>query len=356
MKIMPLALAALSAALLCKASSLKHRALNPHGVIASTCKVDVPTMHSFQTLLSRGRCDAHVVYTPAPWEVDFVTNMPRIQDGTQEWAAGCAKMRSHRSLIDEWLRLVNGQYRGAALPSSFDKEAMSYFTTTTTCPGELPRVEVEPIEPLVGFLRHPMTWCIDHSWEYMLRKEYLLLGSPASVGSGRKFFFDVGASTFLHGAGGASQSWFAKIYETVLNVNFDRIIAWEYGGSQVDRLSETPFEYLVNTSYFVIPASGELDACHNPLNFIRKLCHKDDYVVFKLDIDTPGIESAIVDQLVNDPRVAGLVDEFFYEDHAAKNPMEYHGWGRQPKDHDMAKSIQIFSKLRALGVRAHSWV
>eukprot|EP00443_Scrippsiella_acuminata_P060538 CAMPEP_0115437762 /NCGR_PEP_ID=MMETSP0271-20121206/34905_1 /TAXON_ID=71861 /ORGANISM="Scrippsiella trochoidea, Strain CCMP3099" /LENGTH=81 /DNA_ID=CAMNT_0002863387 /DNA_START=89 /DNA_END=330 /DNA_ORIENTATION=- len=81
MKIMPLALAALSAALLCKASSLKHRALNPHGVIASTCKVDVPTMHSFQTLLSRGRCDAHVVYTPAPWEVDFVTNMPRIQDG-----------------------------------------------------------------------------------------------------------------------------------------------------------------------------------------------------------------------------------------------------------------------------------
>jgi len=145
-------------------------------------------------------------------------------------------------------------------------------------------------------------------------------------------------------------------YEKVLQVKFDRIIAWEYGGAQVERLHETPFDVLVNTSYFVIPAAGEPDACHNPLNFIRKLCHKDDYCVFKLDMDTPAVESAIVDQLVKDPVVVGLIDEFYYEDHVSMSPMEHQGWGIGHKDHDLAKSIQIFSKLRAMGTRAHSWV
>ena len=141
-----------------------------------------------------------------------MTNMATIQDTAREWNRGCKKMQSHRSLIDEWLRFVELQSTGAAMLSSFDKEALSYFTTATTCPGEPPRAEVVPIEPLVGFLRHPMAFCISGKG-HILDTSYLMFGSPASVPAGKKWVFDVGASKFLSGAGGASQSWLVDRYE-----------------------------------------------------------------------------------------------------------------------------------------------
>ena len=42
----------------------------------------------------------------------------------------------------------------------------------------------------------------------------------------RAFFFDVGASIYNTGAGGASQSWFVETYRRG-GVEFDRIFAWE---------------------------------------------------------------------------------------------------------------------------------
>ena len=62
-----------------------------------------------------------------------------------------------------------------------------------------------------------------------LRKGHILPMHAAHVFPApprRAFFFDVGASIYNTGAGGASQSWFVETYRRG-GVEFDRIFAWE---------------------------------------------------------------------------------------------------------------------------------
>jgi len=49
------------------------------------------------------------------------------------------------------------------------------------------------------------------------------------------------------------------------------------------------------------------------LTFIKALTKPEDYVVFKLDIDSPAIEIALVQQIMDDPQLLTLIDEFFFE-------------------------------------------
>jgi hypothetical protein len=53
----------------------------------------------------------------------------------------------------------------------------------------------------------------------------------------------------------------------------------------------------------------------NPLTKIKELCNEEDYCVFKLDIDTPTVELAIINQLLEDEDALRLVDEMFFEFH-----------------------------------------
>jgi hypothetical protein len=270
----------------------------------------------------------------------------------------CERLNLYKSFVHEWLRVVKDQGASKLMPPSttIQQGTLSSFMVTTSCPNELTKTVEASIEPLVSFLRHPLALCNGNT-DHVLDKDYMLIGVPESINTGRRFLFDIGASKYLSGYGGASQSWFVERYKTVLGVDFDRIFCWEYGGDQADRLSETPFDVLTKTSYFVIPASGERSDCHNPWNFIKEVCKPEDFVVVKLDMDTPQVETALVEQLLEDKELAGLIDDFYFEDHVSKNPMMYHGWGETENfDHDLERSIQIFAQLREMGIRAHSWV
>lgn len=59
--------------------------------------------------------------------------------------------------------------------------------------------------------------------------------------------------------------------------------------------------------------SAEPGAPNNPLEVLRRVARPGDFVVFKLDIDTPFVELPLVAQLENDPQLASLVDIFFFE-------------------------------------------
>jgi len=83
-------------------------------------------------------------------------------------------------------------------------------------------------------------------------------------------------------------------------------------------------------------------------------------VVFKLDIDTPAVEVALVQQLMKDEELLELIDEFYFEHHVSGSPMQWHGWGDLTKSKTALGHIQnsydIFTFFRQRGIRAHSWV
>ena len=107
----------------------------------------------------------------------------------------------------------------------FDNETFSVFQYEWGCDAS--RRQNVFIEPLAGILRHPGV-CADQNM--LVDKSYMLLDGWAShmnqSPQRRFFYFDLGASTWSTGAGGASQEWFVAIYEN-LCIKFDHVYAWE---------------------------------------------------------------------------------------------------------------------------------
>ena len=68
-------------------------------------------------------------------------------------------------------------------------------------------------------------------------------------------------------------------------------------------------------------------------------------------------EEALLAQLIADRALSVLVDEFYFEHHVLNTPMWHYGWkGGTVTNHTIVHSYELFSQLRELGIRAHSWV
>jgi hypothetical protein len=94
---------------------------------------------------------------------------------------------------------------------------------------------------------------------------------------------------------------------------------------------------------------------------LKNVAIPEDFVSFKLDIDTPAVEVPIALELLKNPEITSLVDEFFFELHYRCDIMMYCGWGnRMPNEYlglvlDRPRILEFFQDLRRLGVRAHIW-
>mgnify|MGYP003385695784 CR=1 FL=1 len=89
---------------------------------------------------------------------------------------------------------------------------------------------------------------------------------------------------------------------------------------------------------------------------------QNDFVAFKLDIDTPTIEIPIALDLLNgNSHFAELVDEFFFELHFRCEIMMPCGWDSGMPDKveglrlDRPGALELFRDLRRRGIRAHFW-
>jgi hypothetical protein len=83
-------------------------------------------------------------------------------------------------------------------------------------------------------------------------------------------------------------------------------------------------------------------------------------VAFKLDIDTPLVEILIVLEIAPNPKIANLIDEFFFELHFQCELMCPHCWGNVPDSVaglrlDRYNAIKLFLSYRNLGIRSHFW-
>jgi hypothetical protein len=140
-------------------------------------------------------------------------------------------------------------------------------------------------------------------------------------------------------------------------IEFDAIEAWEGSTTENDFYSTVPEEFKARTVYHNEWIAT--DASESPFvpSVIREKTSKDDYVVFKLDIDSKAVETSIVEWLLADSNDdLDWIDELFWEHHV-DNYLMNPNWGNTADmTKDLRDSYDYFLQLRRKGVRAHSWV
>ena len=98
------------------------------------------------------------------------------------------------------------------------------------------------------------------------------------------------------------------------------------------------------------------------LDTLEKEAKPEDFVVLKLDIDTPGLEDEVIRAIIGTPRLSDLIDELLYENHVnlrwlsdptkAKREVE----GRGMSSITVQEAVATMQQLRARGIRSHFWV
>ena len=326
-------------------------------------------------------------YVPSAWEQQWAANISALAVG-RVWRQACRQLVSERDSVSAWLDTCVARTEGVA-NGAWSHEIFSYHELRG-CDG---RAVVIPIEPLVGLLRHPNYYCIvpgtgsTHipNWVsgalWQFNRDYLLpmwkveaqLASP-----GRAYFFDLGASVYNGGLGGASQKWFIDSYLR-RGIHFDRIFAWEVRARTDEQIMKPLPKALRNRttvyreapaggfrlpdeqlSYFNFGVSSDPSDPRHPWRLLRATAKLRDLVVVKVDIDSPSIEEPLVRQILEDDALSGLIDDFYFEHHVHNHPLTRRnfGWGPsvQQTNCTVVDSYEVFARLRQLGIRAHSWV
>ena len=124
-----------------------------------------------------------------------------------------------------------------------------------------------------------------------------------------------------------------------------------------------PVEVYDRISYYSLKVNTTPGVRDNNLRVLLSMTSPDDLVVVKLDIDHPAVENSLISQILTNEAVSTRVDELFYEDHVQRHPFMDSGsrpWlrfnGGPLPTRTLRDSYRLFSHLRQLGIRAHSWV
>jgi hypothetical protein len=197
---------------------------------------------------------------------------------------------------------------------------------------------------------------------YIVQKDYLVISwnvsrkttaSPSYTP--RSFYFDLGASTYTAGYGGASQSWFVETYAS-RGIQWDGIYGWEARAQPPsDVWRQIPPHLKPIYHWYNIPVSPEPNHPDNALDYIKRVARPEDFVLLKIDIDNTPVEEALVSQLLASNELLGLVDEFYFEHHVNTTPM-YPSWRTFDSPRTLEDTYRIFTTLRSKGVLAHAWV
>lgn len=234
------------------------------------------------------------------------------------------------------------------------------------------------IEPLSGVARHPFA----HVWLGSCRcaalappmdtvdifdVTYII---PYNNCQSRKpkprtLFFDLGASQGFYGVPGGVPSkmpnhgggitpslpLFYRMYADRC-LEFDEVFAWEPNTrvSPSAFWGELPAHIQAKVHFYNVPVT--------PTAFVEMLqavAAREDFVAIKVDIDTPGVELEIVQEIVDKPELSTLVDELFFEYHFEFDGCDF-GWGGVGRGTSVDAPLALLHKLRVLGVRAHFWI
>jgi hypothetical protein len=189
-------------------------------------------------------------------------------------------------------------------------------------------------------------------WMYQRLKLHGL-EKQVEIESRKNILIDLGSSYFRGWNGDSTAAaglWFYEYYKR-FGVKFDRVIAYEHSllDQKVawDQLPEDIFPV-----YTLINVGVSVSGKFNPWSMLQAIARSSDHVVVKIDIDTPAIETALINQILNDSSISSLIDELFFEHHVTVKEMIGY-WGSPPGT--LKDSYVLFRNLRQLGIRMHSW-
>ncbi|GMH46935.1 hypothetical protein TrLO_g2545 [Triparma laevis f. longispina] len=254
---------------------------------------------------------------------------------------------------------------GTPLPMKpTDGDIFSSFIFKNECTDE---TFTEYIEPLTSHLRHPTSGCgtkfctapdckpnqgggkyfYDRSW---------VIPPPSLPSTMSKFYFDAGASTWDGGQGGNSLGYFTTVWKRH-NIDFKYIEAWE-GTTPVPKFYKSVpnhFKDVVEYHQELIDSTIGQGGTFVP-EVIKKKCKPEDYVLFKLDIDSGPVEQGNIDFILSSPEHLELIDEIVWEHHVSNYIMNAHWQGGIDESRSIKDSYEMFLKMRKAGIRAHSWI
>jgi len=240
------------------------------------------------------------------------------------------------------------------------------------------RVERVAMEPLIGMLRDPRTSCPQHGSMFRptledgltqhdlveLKPWVILDPAIATVAQvftpklhaglrqapyRRALLFDMGGSRWNDVAG---SRWITTKLAG-MGLSFEHIYVWEMKLTiQKGYFEGAGAEMLSRMHFFNWPVTGTVGDTDNPFTILKTVATKEDFVVVKLDIDFPAVEMPLVQQLLNDPELSSLVDEFSFEHHV--NVPDMARWWGTDLPGNLRSSYSIFRQIREKGIHAHS--
>mmetsp|Transcript_16336 Transcript_16336/g.15657 ORF Transcript_16336/g.15657 Transcript_16336/m.15657 type:complete len:405 (+) Transcript_16336:152-1366(+) len=281
-----------------------------------------------------------------------------------------------------WLKRVRTRMKSPTeTATEEDYMYLSRFRITKRC--HTPKIEsstwYEWIEPITVHARHPfsVSHCGNQDVHDLFLKrnnyrgnssimdvDYILTQSAASFynttpnsiinNRPKRFLFDAGTSTFQ-----SSLIWFTCAYSQ-RDMYMDSIYAWE-----VSLLEPTSFWKEVPPSinyryhFYNIPMSSNSTNKDSPLQIIKAISTIEDFVAFKLDIDHPLTEIPVALEIASDPKLAKLIDEFYFELHFQCELIKG-CWGNVEDfvagfRMDRYNAMKLFITYRKLGIRSHFW-
>lgn len=228
----------------------------------------------------------------------------------------------------------------------------------------------EYIEPLVAGLRHPLANChpggARNKLPPIVFRGYVIppppppMRRPTRGDTTKVLYLDAGASSWGEGDGGPSIQFFVRAWERQ-GIAFDRIQAYEMTTSPKEFYQSVPDEFQNITVYrqCAVSSSPESETIDHPFlpHEIERIASggTDDYVIFKLDIDSARVEAGSIQYLLEHPSI--IAHEVAWEHHVDGNPIMRRIWGKnEVANMTLRQSYELFLRMRQKGIRAHSWV
>eukprot|EP00981_Chlorochromonas_danica_P009269 scaffold2582_cov162-Ochromonas_danica.AAC.38 len=283
-------------------------------------------------------------------------------------------------------------------PTEEDFRYLSYFNYTATCKtrkqlqqhqvhedgGDVVHHWIEFIEPITVHARHPFSFfqfnpeakqalasnpvqptvpAFRIDTDYVLLKDGHNLElensyAHTNVLNPKRYFFDAGTNLFSSG-----MTWFVCGYQQK-GIVFDEIFGWEYVVIYPPFFwKDVPSKIAPVYHFYNVPVQAEKDTPHSVTRFIQQTARKEDFVSFKLDIDTASVEVPIALRILREKGLIDLIDEYFFELHFNCEFLCYTdgAWGDPPPPEidglrmDRLGALNYFLDLRKEGLRAHIW-
>jgi hypothetical protein len=138
----------------------------------------------------------------------------------------------------------------------------------------------------------------------------------------------------------------------------DSIHAWEVTLLEPNSFwKEVPLNLDYKYYFHNIPISSNSTDKESPLRIIKTMAIIDDFVA----LDSLFLEIPIALEIASNPKIANLIDEFFFLLHFQCELMcTPHCWGNVPDSAaglrlDRHNAIKLFISYRNVGIRSHFW-